>query len=578
MLKQIIPYFSKYKYYPFLAFFSILIEVVCEVAQPTIMLRIIDEGIPNNDLPMIFQNGLLMIGVAVVSLIAGVLGAKFAAIAGTGVATELRQAQMEKIQQFSFKNLDFFSNASLITRMTSDVTNVQNTAIMTMRILARAPMMFLFAFFFAMSLNAQLSLVFVIAVPFLAVTLALIISTAFPRFRLLQQATDGINRALQENFIGIRVVKSFVREPFERTKFNKENSNFKKRALHAMYVIMWNNPIMQLTVYACTIAVMWFGGGMVMNGVMTTGELISFISYITQILMSLMMISFVFVMLTMTKASMDRIFEVLDTQVDIVEPAAPADGSNMAGDVEFKHVHFSYGKDQDEEVLSDIDFSVKQGQVLGIIGPTGSGKSSLVQLIPRLFDTSAGMVRVGGKDVREYTFEDLRTQVAMVLQKNTLFSGTIRENLLWGNPNATDEEMMQAAKYAQAHDFIMEMPDGYDTHVEQSGSNFSGGQKQRLCIARAMLRKPAVLILDDSTSAVDTTTDSRIREAFFNHLPDTTVIIIAQRISSIQGADKILVLEDGKINGLGTHEDLIQTNDLYREIYTTQMEGAGANE
>lgn len=578
MLKQIIPYFSKYKYYPFLAFFSILIEVVCEVAQPTIMLRIIDEGIPNNDLPMIFQNGLLMIGVAVVSLIAGVLGAKFAAIAGTGVATELRQAQMEKIQQFSFKNLDFFSNASLITRMTSDVTNVQNTAIMTMRILARAPMMFLFAFFFAMSLNAQLSLVFVIAVPFLAVTLALIISTAFPRFRLLQQATDGINRALQENFIGIRVVKSFVREPFERTKFNKENSNFKKRALHAMYVIMWNNPIMQLTVYACTIAVMWFGGGMVMNGVMTTGELISFISYITQILMSLMMISFVFVMLTMTKASMDRIFEVLDTQVDIVEPAAPADGSNMAGDVEFKHVHFSYGKDQDEEVLSDIDFSVKQGQVLGIIGPTGSGKSSLVQLIPRLFDTSAGMVRVGGKDVREYTFEDLRTQVAMVLQKNTLFSGTIRENLLWGNPNATDEEMMQAAKYAQAHDFIMEMPDGYDTHVEQSGSNFSGGQKQRLCIARAMLRKPAVLILDDSTSAVDTTTDSRIREAFFNHLPDTTVIIIAQRISSIQGADKILVLEDGKINGLGTHEDLIQTNELYREIYTTQMEGAGANE
>lgn len=578
MLKQIIPYFSKYKFYPFLAFFSILVEVVCEVAQPTIMLKIIDEGIPNKDTNMILWNGLAMIGLSIISLAAGVLGAKFAAIAGTGVATELRDAQMKKIQEFSFKNLDFFSNASLITRMTSDVTNVQNTAIMTMRILARAPMMFLFAFFFAVSLNVQLSFVFVVAVPFLVVSLALIISTAFPRFRLLQQATDGINRTLQENFIGIRVVKSFVREPFERIKFSKENTNFKERALHAMYVIIWNSPIMQLTVYACTIAVMWFGGGMVMNGSMTTGELISFISYIAQILMSLMMISFVFVMLTMTKASMDRIFEVLDTEVDIVEPETVTPAPAIRGDVEFDHVHFSYGKDQQEEVLSDIHFKIEQGQVLGIIGPTGSGKTSLVQLIPRLFDTSAGTVRVGGRDVREYSFEDLRTQVAMVLQKNTLFSGTIRENLLWGNSDATEAEMIQAAQYAQAHDFIMEMPDGYDTKVEQGGSNFSGGQKQRLCIARAMLRKPAVLILDDSTSAVDTATDSRIREAFFNHLPDTTVIIIAQRISSIQGAHQILVLDDGKMNGYGTHEQLLAENELYREIYQTQMEGTGANE
>ena len=578
MLKKIVPYFSKYKYFPFLAFLSILVEVVCEVGQPIIMLKIIDEGIPNRDTSMILWYGILMIIVAMISLGAGVLGAKFASIAGTGVASELRSAQMKKIQEFSFKNLDFFSNASLITRMTSDVTNVQNTAIMTMRILARAPMMFLFAFFFAVSLNAQLSLVFVVAVPFLVVSLALIISTAFPRFRLLQQATDGINRILQENFIGIRVVKSFVREPFERVKFGVENTNFKTRALHAMYVIVWNNPIMQLTVYACTIAVMWFGGNFVMHGEMTTGELISFISYITQILMSLMMISFVFVMLTMTKASMDRIFEVIETEVDIVEPEQVIPTEITRGDVEFDHVHFSYGKDQQEEVLNDIHFSVKSGQVLGIIGPTGSGKTSLVQLIPRLYDATAGSVRVAGKDVRDYAFSDLRSQVAMVLQKNTLFSGTIRENLLWGNPHATEEEMIQVAKYAQAHNFIMEMPDGYDTKVEQGGRNFSGGQKQRLCIARAMLRKPAVLILDDSTSAVDTSTDSLIREAFFNHLPDTTVIIIAQRISSIQGADKIVVLEDGKMNGIGTHETLMENNELYREIYETQMEGAKVDE
>ena len=578
MLKQIIPFFSKYKKYPFLAFFAILIEVLCEVAQPIIMKQIIDEGIPNKDLGFVVQQGFIMVLVAIVSLSAGVLGAKFASIAGTGVAAELRSAEMKKIQAFSFKNIDHFSNASLITRMTSDVNNIQNTAIMTMRILARAPMMFIFAIFFAVSINAQLSLVFMVAVPILVLSLALIISTAFPRFRKLQQATDSINRTLQENFIGIRVVKSFVRETFEKKKFGKENSTFRERALHAMYVVMWNNPIMQLTVYAVTIAVMWFGGGLVISGTMTTGDLISFISYITQILMSLMMISFVFVMLTMTKASMDRIFEVLDTNIDVEEPEFPITVDKVYGEVEFDHVHFSYGKQQDEEVLSDINFKIKPGEVFGIIGPTGSGKSSLVQLIPRLYDTTAGTVRVGGHDVREYRFADLRQNVSMVLQKNTLFSGTIRENLLWGNPDATEEEMIQAAKHAQAHDFIMEMPDGYDTRVEQGGSNFSGGQKQRLTIARAMLRKPAVLILDDSTSAVDTATDSKIREAFFNHLPDTTVIIIAQRISSIQGADNILVLDDGKVNGLGTHEELMETNDLYRDIYETQMKGAKGDE
>ena len=527
--------------------------MLCEVAQPIIMKQIIDEGIPNKDLGFIAKQGFIMIFVAIVSLSAGVLGAKFASIAGTGVAAELRSAEMKKIQAFSFKNIDPFSNASLITRMTSDVNNVQNTAIMTMRILARAPMMFLFAIFFAVSINAQLSLVFMVAIPILVLSLVLIISTAFPRFRKLQQATDGINRTLQENFIGIRVVKSFVREMFEKKK-------------------------LQLTIYAVTIAVMWFGGGLVISGTMTTGDLISFISYITQILMSLMMISFVFVMLTMTKASMDRIFEVLDTNIDVEEPEYPITVDKVYGEVEFDHVHFSYGKQQDEEVLSNISFKIKPGEVFGIIGPTGSGKSSLVQLIPRLYDTTAGTVRVGGHDVRDYRFSDLRQNVSMVLQKNTLFSGTIRENLLWGNPNASEEEMIQAAKYAQAHDFIMEMPEGYDTHVEQGGSNFSGGQKQRLTIARAMLRKPALLILDDSTSAVDTATDSKIREAFFNHLPETTVIIIAQRISSIQGADNILVLDDGKVNGLGTHEELMESNDLYRDIYETQMKGAKGDE
>ncbi len=574
MIKQLLPYFSKYKRYPFLAFFTIMIEVLCEVAQPIIMLEIIDKGIANKDVGFIAQQGLIMVGISLVSLAAGVAGAKFAAIAGTGVATELRYAEMAKIQQFSFQNIDHFSNASLITRMTSDITNVQNTAIMTMRILARAPMMMIFAVFFAYRINAEISLIFVVAIPILALALALIITTAFPRFHKMQEATDRINRTLQENFIGVRVVKSFVREDYERQKFAKENRNFRERALNAMYVIILNNPLMQLTIYSVTIAVMWFGGNLVISGGMTTGELISFLSYITQILMSLMMISFVFIMLTMTKASMERIFEVMDTKTDITEPITPSPLTVANGDVRFEDVHFSYGKDQTEEVLRDINFSIDSGQVLGIIGPTGSGKTSLVQLIPRLYDTTKGAVLVGDRNVKDYTFKELRHNVAMVLQKNTLFSGTIRENLLWGNEDATDEELIQAAKYAQAYDFIMELPDGLDSKIEQGGGNFSGGQKQRLCIARAMVRRPKVLILDDSTSAVDTTTDSRIREAFFNHLPETTVIIIAQRISSIQGADKILVLDDGRIDGIGTHESLIESNALYQEIYKTQMEGA----
>ncbi|MBF0779677.1 MULTISPECIES: ABC transporter ATP-binding protein [unclassified Granulicatella] len=574
MIKRILPYFKKYKKYPFFAMIAILIEVLCEVIQPVIVANIIDKGVSQKNLEFIVQQGLLMVGLSIIALIAGMLGAKFASLAGTNVASELRRAEMAKIQGFSFHNIDYFSNASLVTRLSSDVTSVQNTIIMTLRILSRAPLMLFITIFLVVQINAPLSLVLIIAVPFLVLALALILSIAFPRFKKLQQAVDSINRTLQENFIGIRVVKSFVREDYEREKFNAVNTTFKERALRAMMVVIFNGPAMQLAIYACTIAVMWYGGNMAIAGGITNGELISFLSYITQIFMSLMMMSFVFIMFTMTKASMDRIFEVLDTEIDIVEKTHAQSRPHIQGDVSFEHVYFSYGKDQTEEALSDIHFDIKAGQVFGIIGPTGSGKTSLVQLIPRLFDTTKGCVKVGGVDVKEFTFKDLRQHVSMVLQKNTLFSGTIRENLLWGNEQASEDDLIQAAKYAQAHDFIMEMPDGYDTWVEQGGGNFSGGQKQRLCIARAMVRKPAVLILDDSTSAVDTATDSHIREAFFNHFPDTTVIIIAQRISSIQGADNILVLEDGKMSALGNHEMLLENSDMYRDIYETQMKGA----
>ncbi|MGY3724620.1 ATP-binding cassette, subfamily B [Granulicatella balaenopterae] len=576
MYKQLLPYIKKYKKYPILAFLTMMIEVVCEVTQPLVMLKIIDIGIPNKDSSLIIHQGLVMVLIACVSLTAGTMSARFASIGGTGIAAELRQAEMKKIQQLSFHNIDYFSNSSLITRMTSDITSVQNTAIMTMRLLARAPLLLIFALIFAIRLNMQLSLVFVIAIPILTLSLGLIIAIAFPRFHQLQQAVDRINRTLQENFVGIRVVKSFVREDYEREKFHQENENYKQRALHAMNVVVYNNPVMQLTIYACIIAVMWFGGNMVMTGSMTTGELIGFLSYITQILVSLMMISFIFIMLTITKASLERIFEVMNTEIDVKEPMNPKNHCAVSGSVRFEDVHFSYGKDPEAEVLSDLNFEVGVGEVFGIIGSTGSGKTSLVQLIPRLYDTTEGAVYVGGVNVRDFSFKDLRNNVAMVLQQNTLFSGTIRENLLWGNQFATDEELIQAAKNAQAHDFIMAMPEGYDTKLEQGGGNLSGGQKQRLCIARALVKDPAVLILDDSTSAVDAETDAKIREAFFTDLPNTTVIIIAQRISSIQGADKILVLEDGKMHGLGTHEELLESNELYREIYHTQTEGVEA--
>lgn len=577
MIKRIFPYLRKVKKYPLIAIVAIMIEIICEVVQPVIMAGMLDKGIPDKNIGFLVQQGLLMIGLSIIALIAGVIGSRCASLAGTSIATAIRQDEMAKIQQFSFHNIDHFSNASLVTRLTTDITSIQNTAIMTLRIIVRAPLMLFITLFMVISINAELSLVLVTAIPILGLGLWLILSTAFPRFRLMQKAVDNINRTLQENFIGIRVVKSFVREDFERQKFQHDIKTFKERALNAMSVVIFNNPLMQLTVYSCTLAVMWFGGNMTINGTMTTGSLVSYLSYIGQLLMSLMMLSFVFIMVTMTKASLDRVFEVIDTEIDIVEIENAYETEQINRDIAFERVHFSYGKNPTDEVLNDISFHINQGQVLGIIGPTGSGKSSLVQLIPRLFDTTSGRVLVSGKDVREFSFKTLREQVAMVLQKNTLFSGTIRENLLWGNANATEEEMVAAAKHAQAHDFIMALPNGYDTVVEQGGNNFSGGQKQRLCIARALIRKPAILILDDSTSAVDTATDSKIREAFYKHLPNTTVIIIAQRISSIQHADKIIVLQDGRMSGIGTHDQLILNNELYANIFETQMQGVAEN-
>lgn len=574
MIKRLWPYYFKNnRKYALLSMLAIFIEVVTEVVQPVVMAQIIDKGIPNKDMGFIVLQGVVMIVLACVSLVAGVLGAKYAALAGVKATTDLRHDQMNKIQTFSFYNIDHFSTASLVTRLTSDVSSVQQTGIMALRIFTRAPLMILVTIVLALRINIQLSFVLIAAVPFLALGLMLVISVAFPRFKMVRQSMDAINQLLQENFIGIRVVKAFVREDFERSKFNTEINQFKERSLRAMRVVIFNGPLMQLTIYACTLAIMWVGGNMVIGGAMTTGELLTFISYIGQILMSLMMISFVFIMLTMSKSSAERIFEVIDTVSDIQEPTHPKALNRLDGSLSFENVHFSYGKQQTEEVLNSIDFSIQSGKVLGIIGPTGSGKTTLVQLISRLYDTTQGKVSVAGQDVREYTFKDLREHVGVVLQKNTLFSGTIRENLMWGNACASEADMIQAATNAQAHQFISQLPDGYETHVEQGGSNFSGGQRQRLCIARALVKKPAILILDDSTSAVDTATDYYIRQALYHNLPDTTVIIVAQRISSIQDADHILVLEDGKMTGFGTHDQLLQTNALYQDIYHTQTKG-----
>lgn len=585
MIKKFYPYLGKYKKYLLLIPFLVLLDVLCELSMPLLMARVIDIGIPGKDVAFITRIGIFMILLALAAIGFGVLNMRYSTRTSMGFGANLRDALFEKVQGFSFNNIDHFSTASLITRLTNDVNNLQITVMMGLRILMRAPMMLVISFILAYGINPRLSVVLAVAIPLLSIGVFLIMRTAVSRFSIVQEKIDALNNTLQENLIGIRVVKSYVRADHEIQKFSLSNDNLTNAAIRAVSIAILNMPVMMLVMNGATMAIIWMGGRMVYVGTLGAGELISFISYVFQILMSVMMISMVILMSARAEASGKRILEVLDTQADIVEPDQPVSADQLqssqrlplkkTGKVEFRDVSFKYHlTGSGENVLSNISFTALPGQVIGIVGGTGTGKTTLVHLIPRLYDVTEGAVLVDDVDVRDYSLESLRAKIGVVLQKNTLFSGTIRENLLWGNPNASEEEMITASKDAQAHDFIMSFPNGYDTQLGQGGVNVSGGQKQRLCIARAILKKPAILILDDSTSAVDTGTEAKIRTAFYNNLANTTVLIIAQRISSVQEADQILVLDDGQIAGMGTHEELLNNNPIYQEIYSSQQEGA----
>ncbi|MBP0956033.1 MAG: ABC transporter ATP-binding protein [Oscillospiraceae bacterium] len=574
MLKKLLSCVKEYKKYAILTPIVMLGEVIMEVLIPLVMACIVDYGIGKSDISYTVKMGLLMALMAIFSLACGALGGKFAAMAGMGFAKNVRKKLFDKVQDFSFANVDKFSTASLVTRLTTDVTNVQNTFMMIIRMAIRAPFMFLFALIMAISINAKLATVFLIAIPVLGIGMAIITSTAFPRFEKMLAKYDALNSRVQENLIGIRVVKAFVREKFEGEKFVASADDVRAAQVKAEKVVILGQPLMQIAMYSCIVAVIYFGGNMVIGETMLIGQLSSFITYITQILMSLMMLSMIFVMTTISMASMHRIVEIFDEVPDIADHNADPALLPKDGSIVFDNVSFSYAKDKDKLNLKNIDISIKSGETIGVIGGTGSAKSTFVQLIPRLYDVLDGRILVGGHDVRDYKIDNLRNEVAMVLQKNVLFSGTIKDNLRWGNENATDEEMIEACKQAQAHDFVMSFPDGYDTDLGQGGVNVSGGQKQRLCIARALLKKPKIVILDDSTSAVDTATDAKIRHAFRTELADTTTIIIAQRISSVAEADRIIVLDDGNIDAFDTHENLLKTNKIYREVYTSQQKGA----
>ena len=572
MLRTLGKQIKEYKKASILTPVFVTCEVIMELLIPILMAKIIDDGIGKGNDTLVYKVGTLMAVLAMLSLLFGILNGKYAAEASTGFAKNLRKGMYENIQNFSFSNIDKYSTAGLVTRMTTDVTNVQNAYQMIIRMCARAPMMLIIAVIMSISISLKLSMIFIVAIIFLGGCLALIIYSAFGVFDKVFKKYDNVNASVQENVNAIRVVKAYVREDYENKKFNRAIEEVYRLFVKAESRVTLNNPVMMVTVYGCILALSWFGAKMIVVNELTTGELVSLFSYIMNIMISLMMISMAFVMITMARASAERIAEVLNEKSDLTNNDNPV-YSVKNGDIDFNQVNFKYKSTSEEMVLSDIDVHIKSGETIGIIGGTGSSKSSFVNLISRLYDVTDGEVKVGGINVKDYDIETLRNEVSVVLQKNVLFSGTIKENLRWGNKNATDEELVTACKLACADEFIEKFPDGYDTYIEQGGSNVSGGQKQRLCIARALLKKPKILILDDSTSAVDTATDAKIRANMKKSIPGTTKLIIAQRISSVQESDKIIVLDDGHIDGFGTHEELLANNEIYKEVYYSQTKG-----
>ncbi len=574
MLKTLASQIKEFKRDSLLTPIFMVLEVLFETIIPLLMASIIDKGVEAGDMHHIYVIGGWMIAAAAAGLFSGIMGGRLAARASAGFARNLRQTMFENIQQFSFSNIDKFSTAGLVTRMTTDVTNIQNAYQMLLRMCFRAPCSLLCAMGMAFFINARIASIYLMAVILLGIFLFFILRRATKYFQAAFPKYDELNASVQENVSAIRVVKAYVREDEEIIKFKKASQNIYNIFLKAEKNIVYNAPGMMFTVYSCILVISWFGAKMIVNSALTTGELMSLLTYCMNILMNLMMLSMVFVMMSMSVASARRISEVLNEKSDLENPENPIH-EVPDGSIEFQHVNFSYQKDSQEPVLHDINLKIHSGETIGILGGTGSAKTSLVNLISRLYDVTSGAVIVGGHDVREYDMEALRNQVSVVLQKNVLFSGSILENLRWGDENATKEECIHACKLSCADEFIDKMPDGYETHIEQGGSNVSGGQKQRLCIARALLKKPKVLILDDSTSAVDTATDSKIRKAFAEEIPNTTKLIIAQRISSVQNADRIIVMDDGKINGFGTHEELLASNEIYREVYESQTGGGG---
>ncbi len=572
MIKKLLGSVREYKRDSILAPLSVTGEVIMEVMIPFLMSLIIDNGIGKEDMNYILKIGVILVVFTFISLYCGFKAGRFAARGSAGFAKNLRKDMYEKVQGYSFANIDKFSTSSIVTRLTTDVANIQNAYQMIIRVAVRAPAMLIFSLIMAFTVSHKLSLIFLAIVPFLGTSLYIIIKKVHPIFERTFKKYDNLNNIVQENVRGIRVVKAYVREDYETKKFKKSSQDIYNDFTTAEKILALNSPLMQFSMYTCILAISWFGANMIVGSSLTTGQLMSLLTYVTQILMSLMMLSMIFVMITISRASCERIVEILDEESDLTNKSETIN-EVLDGSVIFEDVSFSYSKDINKMVLKNINLEIKSGEVVGIIGGTGSSKSSLVQLLPRLYDATSGRVLVGGQDVKDYDLEVLRDSVAMVLQKNILFSGTIKDNLRWGNENASDEEIIEACKLAQADEFIQTFPHGYDTYIEQGGSNVSGGQKQRLCIARALLKKPKILVLDDSTSAVDTKTDVLIRSAFKEKIPNTTKFIIAQRVASIEESDKIVVLDNGHIDGIGTHDELLKSNKIYQEVYYSQTKG-----